>query len=308
MGWAVVGAAVCAPVACGGNVEVEPAPQLLLKLDSPHFLAFSGDNLIVASPSYGAAGLVYSVPRAGGEPKEIAQCACTGLAVNQSHIFWTTKGGPARKSNLDGSVIVSIKEVFDGYSPVVDETWLYWSELTKGRVLGMPVEGGTPLVLAENQYQPGNLVLTSTYVYWTNWADQGAVRRVNRNGGPVEQLADGLTSPGSLRIGAAYAYWRESPYYGLGKLMRAPLSGGGATLFAEVDNPFGLVIDDEFMYWTRGEPIKGAVMRVPLDGGTSSVVASNQDHPCTILMDSTHLYWSNCRGGTVMRKPKPQIH
>jgi hypothetical protein len=64
-----------------------------------------------------------------------------------------------------------------------------------------------------------------------------------------------------------------------------------------------IVVDATSLYWTSGD----SVMKVPLDGGATTTLASDQPNPQGIAVDATALYWVNggdgSADGTVMKVP-----
>jgi hypothetical protein len=65
-----------------------------------------------------------------------------------------------------------------------------------------------------------------------------------------------------------------------------------------------IVVDATSVYWTAddGSVNEGSVMKVPIDGGTPTTLASGQSSPWGVAVDATRVYWFN-RGGSVMKVP-----
>jgi hypothetical protein len=67
--------------------------------------------------------------------------------------------------------------------------------------------------------------------------------------------------------------------------------------------PINIVVDATSVYWTANG---GSVMKVPIDGGTPTTLASGQSTPWGIAVDATSVYWvdvGNGNDGSVMKVP-----
>ncbi|WP_437503823.1 hypothetical protein [Sorangium sp. So ce1099] len=61
-------------------------------------------------------------------------------------------------------------------------------------------------------------------------------------------------------------------------------------------------MDATGVYWTN--TAGGTVMTVPIDGGSTSTLATGQNLPMGIAVDATSVYWTNYGSGTVMKRSK----
>jgi hypothetical protein len=113
-------------------------------------------------------------------------------------------------------------------------------------------------------------------------------------------MAQGQNMPGGLAIDGANVYWTTAD----GKVMKAPIAGGGPTVLATGQrSPRGIAIDATSAYWVNeGSP--GQVVSVPLAGGAPTVLADQQRGPVHVAVADSVLYWVNAAsGGTVMSMP-----
>jgi hypothetical protein len=233
------------------------------------------------------------------------------LAVNATHLYWTTAfvapAGQVMRAALAGGA-PEVLWTGTGAHPnphtiVLDETSVYWTDftLTTGGILKMPLDGGTPVALAELQDEPHGLAVDGTSVYWTTY-NGGQIRKTSKTpvaGGPapVVELARARPSPNNIAVDDTFVYWTEFVAAASGgAVMRTRLDGSVSpdaptTVAPQQDSPYGIVLDAHNLYWTNAEG--GQVMKMPRTGGAPTPLATGQVKPFGLAVDGVNVYWSN---------------
>ena len=199
----------------------------------------------------------------------------------------------------------------------VDATSVYW---TTGRVppggyctgctvMALPLGGGISSTLTVTGSVPSGIVVDATNVYWTDTGfvpdpdagrpgAAGDVMVEPIDGGRSAMLAVGLLAQG-IALDATNAYWTDS---GIGAVMKVAIGDGTpgtSTQLATALNPSGIAVDATSVYWSDS----GGVMKVPIAGGTSTMLAPAGGAPGAVAVDATSVYWTDPGNGTVTKVP-----
>lgn len=189
----------------------------------------------------------------------------------------------------------------------VDATTVFWTNpptptSTTGYVSGKAISGGTTHGIAQSSsIVPAGIAVDLNNVYWTDLA--GSVW-INPN--PNSQSAFGYqwTSPATITplavaLDKKNVYWVDTT---LDTVEQAPKTGGSPIVLAkQAVPPHALAVDPAgtFVYWVNrgsgiGASADGTVNSVATGASGHSVttLASAQDQPEGIAVDSTNVYWT----------------
>lgn len=196
----------------------------------PDYSRYGQISAVAVSSDYlywGGAFGIGRVPLYGPEIAEDlvrTEPVVTGLAVDGSHLYWTTIGGTSvGRANLDGSEQSSqfISGIENPCGVAVDGSYVYWGGLfTVGRAR---LDGGG----VEKQFisTPGaacGVTVDRSYVYWGDAGGPG-IRRALLGGRGTEVIADGVGAVSALAVDADHLYWAAdtegvSPRAAIGRL------------------------------------------------------------------------------------------
>jgi hypothetical protein len=210
----------------------------------------------------------------------------------------TLEAGPTDASGDGGLQLLTWGETATD-SIAIDSLNVYWT--TSDEVLGMPLAGGAPIVLANGQELPHGLAVDATSVYWAN--TDGSVMKAPVGGGAWALLATGssyevpVVGIRNLAVDSESVYWANPAS---GQVLKVSIDGGTVvTLSSGERSPGALAIDGTSVYYTTLSD--GDVKVIPIAGGSPVTIASGQKMPAAIAVDSESVYWTNFSGSDVMK-------
>jgi hypothetical protein len=213
-----------------------------------------------------------------------------------NHVYWVTFPGTVNKVASGGGCVTTLA-TGQRYpvSVAVDNTNVYWVDLTGGTVKSVPLDGGSVTTLASGQTYPTSVAADGTHVYWVNFgypyngtSVDGTLNEVPVGGGAVTTLAGG--NPSSVAVDGTHVYWTDA---GDGTVNEVPVGGGSVTTLASGQSgPFSVAVDGTHVYWVdSGTGNDMTVDEVPLGGGSVTTLASGQIGLESMAVGSTHAYW-----------------
>jgi hypothetical protein len=311
---------LCTASVCQPSVVVAQTAVVDIAVDSTNVYWTTG----------GVPGNVVTKPFTGGNASLISALNVEenprGIARDQNHVYWVDldNGAVEGVTLLSGTPIQSFyfRMPIMGPTPgpndiVVDKNNVYWVDQAAGTVnqQALASPGGTTTVLASGRNQPRALAVDATYVYWVDYGDTntGSVNKVpiGGNNTQVLPLATGENEPYDIVVDAegAYVYWTtHADRLSGGSVRRITTAGNVApTVLANMQGaPDGIAIDplpnEEFVYWTAYDD--GTVMKIPVAGGTPFQMATNQNNPTAIAVDTDNVYWASEGNGAIVKVAK----
>jgi hypothetical protein len=214
--------------------------------------------------------------------KQLAEAKPCGIAVDDTHVYWT-----------EGCASESI--VFDG---------TIWK---------VPIAGGTPVRIADSLNHPAKITVHGGYVYWTEWGLQ-MVRKMAVDGGPIFNIGQQVGSSHSRpAVRGNYVYWNDGK-----NVKRSDINTAVQQNVTQFPNDPAydvkdFALDTNFVYFTRWRG--GFVQRRQISPAAGLVLVMNptnpntglpDDHPAAIAFDGTYVYWGEHRSNTGFIKRIPQ--
>jgi hypothetical protein len=217
-----------------------------------------------------------------------------GIAVSAHYVFWVNQA-PAGlvRAGKDGSglkPLVSptdqVEDPFD-IAADADETFVYWSELTKNQVFRKPIAGGAkePIGIG-GPGQAAFLALEGTQIYVSDFRpDFGSIAT-------DKVLFHEMDTIAGLAVKDGIVYWGLQT---MGKIMAGPATGdaiGTVAVDAVRGRPMGVAVDEDSIYWIEDGQ---RIMQAPKRGGASPVLLYESPQAfgdSDIAADGVAVYWT----------------
>ena len=182
---------------------------------------------------------------------------------------------------------------------VVDATNVYWATSTcspnTSTIEAISLADGLPTTLATINGTVSALSSDGTHLYWEEGVvtigSAKSVMRLPKAGGSPQTLATGSFEQfrGGLAILNGQVFFSDSHFIGY-TIRKVPSAGGALTTLIDVpmDGPVrGITADDVNVYWSD----KTSINALPVNGGSRSVLASGQNQPLSIILNSDSVFW-----------------
>ena len=187
-------------------------------------------------------------------------CSCGDVQTDPNNCGYCghSCGSETCVDGVCGSTVVATNQA-NAYAIAADDSYVYWTTTgTTSTIDQAPVGGGGATVLysSEDDY-PSALAVVSGEVYWADEVIQGAVSRIPVGGGASIPVASDVAYPTTLTANGGVLYF---------------------TLLSTTSDS------------------AGAVLSVPVGGGTVATLASQQEidegEPSSIAVGGGNVYWT----------------
>jgi hypothetical protein len=214
--------------------------------------------------SRGRAGYVWTIPRAGGDARQLdgwrSQGSTIGFAVDGDTIYWghsAGSGGALNRTNgVDGTTVALVPNVSSPVGLATSGDSAFY--VTVGGVFSVPAGGGAPVNLVDQRVADGGWLAVSrpSRTLVASLAGSG-VTAIDLAGGRSTTLTDAAAK--DVTTDGDFAFWIDAAG---GRIAKAPIAGGTPTTVASgLTNPVALAVDDRYVYWV--DQGTRQVMRAP---------------------------------------------
>jgi hypothetical protein len=168
---------------------------LVTGLGGPTLLALDATNLFFADSGKGMIG---RVAKTGGATQMLVsgEANVQGLAVDDTHVYWSSFVGNAIKRILKGGgAIEVVSAASDPRTLAVDSADVFWANQGTGKVLKAPKQGGGPITELNDSTLAviDDVKLDGDYVYWGSGAPYTNLLRARKDssGSPEDVIGWG---------------------------------------------------------------------------------------------------------------------
>lgn len=175
-----------------------------------------------------------------------------------------------------------------------------------------------PDVIASGEDYPRRIVADATHIYWASggnlqrpvaYGNDGVIVRAPIGGGKIEVLTHPQPDPVGVAVNDTHVYWVNAGDGDLwqgsgtgGGVLRVSKSGGPAELLVDQGFPQAIALDATHVYWTEADADE--VRKMPIDGGSVTVLAVGAGDPRHIALSDTEVFYTTGELGVVAKVSK----
>lgn len=234
-----------------------------------------------------------------------------GITLDDTNVYWTEQGATpgtgrimqAKKDGTSQVVIATAQDTPRGIA--VGNGEIYWGWYSaNGGMFKAPIGGGTVTTLLPLAPAVLEIVVDSTYIWWTREPDD--IQRMPVAGlpdGGVEDLLSANPLSNGLTKDDVNIFWCNQQD---GYIKKGDHDLGNETPLQTGDVPWGVAVDATNLYWTEqgsGDNIGRVMKASKVDGSNPVELAGMQGSPNGITVDATHVYFANRHAGTINKVP-----
>jgi hypothetical protein len=283
--------------ACGGTCVSGRCLETLASVDGNGIAAIAVDDTSV----YWTGDAVMRVSKTGGAPVTLANDPTSfAIAVDATGVYWTSNDRAVVKVSPGGgpSTTLASWPFAEGSSSswtsiAVSNGSVCWTHRPNlpydGVVARVSVSGGTTTTLATSQMAPISIAVHADTVVWSD-EDQGVMSAPVIGGTPTTLVAKETSlAPVGIAVDSTSVYFSD-----LNNVLKVPLRGGTPRTLAAGYGIEVIATDETNVYWVA--PNDGAIVSVPLNGGTATALVQDRHFGIgvgdVLAVDSTSLYWA----------------
>jgi hypothetical protein len=264
-------------------------------------------------------GAIWAVPKGGGNAVKVAEGGGfpSTFVADDAHVYWSN-GSEIFSAPAGGGPATLLFTAPSAGRLVLDERGaLYWAANDSPDGSIFRLRNGVATQLAKDQHPGGAVAVDSTHVYFAaQEASGGVLRRVPRDGGPVEQVlsCEADCSIQTVRVDPQHIYIRsyrappcrsDSGYVQVvsksdfsARSILTGNGGGDCLYYGEMDVNAGVA----YWTWEAGASPYG-IFRANANGsGFAAIESSNDANWPTVRVDDQAIYY--LRAGAIVRRLK----
>jgi uncharacterized protein DUF5050/centrosomal CEP192-like protein len=238
-------------------------------------------------------------------------CGDERLNINPApHLYWSGADGIMR-ANLDGTGVTTLLPGQRANGVAVDSSHIYWTtvsdpnSLSSGTIMEANLDGTGVTTLISGLNDPLAVAVGGSHIYWTD-NRIATINEANLDGTGATELAIRQVEPYGVAVDGSHIYWTTNG--GLtsssGTIMEANLDGSNPqTLVSGQNDLNGVAVDGSHIIWTSLSPTNdrdGLIQSAHLDGTGVAIVATGQDLPGGVAGDGGHIFWDSLDAGAII--------